>query len=63
MSPPEEYVTLMDQFVSSNKNGVKIDGADKVDAACFSMVAHMKKYPVEVRILPKKQVLLVRTDR
>lgn len=63
MNPPNEYVELMEQFMSLDTKAVKIDGITKLDAACLIMVAHLKEMPVEVRNIPKKQILLVRKDK
>lgn len=63
MSPPAEYVEVMEQFMSLDTKAVKIEGVDKTDAACLTMVAFFKELPIEVRSLPKKQVLLMRTDK
>lgn len=58
MKPPQEYVDLMDQFLGSEHRAVKIEGANKEDAACFTMIAHLRELSVEV--IPKGKIVFLR---
>ena len=60
MKSPQEYVEFMDQFLETDVHAVKITGTNKEDIACLTMVAYLKKLPVEV--LSRKGVAVLRRN-
>lgn len=50
MKRPEEYVSLMEAFISSGKRGVKLAKANREDLAALRMTAHLRYVNVDVRM-------------
>ena len=59
---PQDYVDTVDDFIDQEVTAVKLTDYGREDAALLMMVVHLKKLPVEVRIM-SKVIYLIRTDR